>query len=66
MTVFAKCYANFFVKSPLSTFYTKHTNYFSTILQLYKTQARRFWPAGLVFNTRFRRNLRIRRRIHPQ
>lgn len=64
MTVFAKCYAKIFVKSPLSMFCTKRSDCFSAKLQLYKTQARRFSPAGLLFNTRFRRNLHLR--IHPQ
>ena len=33
MTVFAKCYAKIFVKSPLSTFCTKRADCFSTKLQ---------------------------------
>ena len=68
MTVFAKCYAKIFVKSPLSMFCTKRAAYFSAKLQSYKTQARRFSPAGLLFNTRFRRRIchNLHRRIHPR
>lgn len=64
MTVFAKCYAKIFVKLSLSMFCTKQSVCFSVKSQQHKTQARRFLPAGLVFNTRFRRNLHLR--IHPQ
>ena len=64
MTVFAKCYAKIFIKLSLSMFCTKQAVCLSVKSQQHKIQARRQKPAGLVFNTRFRR--RIHLRIHPQ